>query len=288
MAFRDYLPPGYKFRPDTEQLLVHYLRPKLDGEDFPQGLVPFCDLYGDQEPWQIWDEYFKKLSEKDQERTDLYFITKHKMKTPKGKRKSRSVGKGTWKGDDAAEKVLSASRTVIGKRKRFHYEDKGTVQNGRWLMHEFELDSSLLRNKRKAKDYVLCILRKNTRPVKKNSEQDQEEDEMNHEVGDDQQDGGLPEPEIAKEQTSNSATQESYDMRKYAIEMEAYQKIQIMKKNDHTDLQKQDERRKYAMKIEVYLKQQIARDQAKRNNDLKESHKLLSLEEMENFLMNDD
>ncbi|XP_062014494.1 NAC domain-containing protein 101-like [Rosa rugosa] len=159
MAVHDDPPPGYRFRPDAEQLLVHCLRPKLDGEGFPQGLVPFCDLYRDQEPWQIW-EAFKESSVKDQEREDLYFITQHKKKSPKVSRKSRTIGSGTWKGDDGAKKVLAASRKVIGKRKRFHYENEGSVQNGRWLMHEFELDASLLRNKRKGKDYVLCILRK--------------------------------------------------------------------------------------------------------------------------------
>ncbi|XP_024200170.1 NAC domain-containing protein 41-like [Rosa chinensis] len=255
MAVHDDPPPGYRFRPDTEQLLVHYLRPILDGEDFPQGLVPFCDLYGEQEPWQIWDA-FKELCEKDQGRTDLYFITQHKTKTPKGKRISRTVGSGTWKGDDAPGKVLSASRRVIGRRKRFHYKNDGSTQNGRWLMHEFELDTTLLRNKRKAKDHVLCILRKNNRSVKKNSEgqEGQEEDEMSWDGGDDQQDGDLPEPEFVEEET--------------------------------TTTQKPDELRKYAMEFEVYLKKQTA-DQAVKRKDHKDSHKM-SLEDIENHLMSDD
>ncbi|KAL6194157.1 hypothetical protein ACLB2K_035241 [Fragaria x ananassa] len=193
MAVDDDLPPGYKFRPDKEQLLVHYLRPKLDGEDFAQELVPFCDLYGKKEPWQIWNDYFQELSAKDKERTDLYFFTQLKTKTPKGKHIKRTVGSGTWKGEDAPKEVLAASQRVIGKRRRFRYgNDKDSAQNDRWLMHEFELDASLLRNKRKAKDYVLCILRKKSRSVKKNSE-DQEGDETSCDGGDDQQDGDLPE-----------------------------------------------------------------------------------------------
>ncbi|XP_062017652.1 NAC domain-containing protein JA2-like [Rosa rugosa] len=200
MAAHDDPPPGYRFRPDTEQLLVHYLRPKLDGEGFPQGLVPFCDLYGDQEPWQIW-EAFKETSEKDRERKDLYFLTQHKKKTPNGKRKSRTVGAGTWKGEDAAKKVLVASQRVIGKRKRFRYDNKGSAQNGRWLMHEFELDASLLRNKRKAKEYVLCILRKNDKSEKdrkQEGQEDQEEDVMSCDYGD-QKGGNLHEPEFVEE-----------------------------------------------------------------------------------------
>ena len=76
MAVHDDPVVGYRFRPDIEQLLVHYLRPKLEGQAFPQGPVHYSDLYGDQEPWQIWEAYKESL-EKDQKRKDLYFITEN-------------------------------------------------------------------------------------------------------------------------------------------------------------------------------------------------------------------
>ncbi|KAK9937675.1 hypothetical protein M0R45_014450 [Rubus argutus] len=200
MAVHDDPVVGYRFRPDIEQLLVHYLRPKLEGQAFPQGPVHYCDLYGDQEPWQIW-EAFKESLEKDQARKDLYFITQHKKKTPNGSRKSRTVGTGTWKGDDASKKVLAASRRVIGTRKRFHYENKGSVQNGRWIMHEYELDASLLRNKHQAKKYVLCIFRKNDKSEKKQEQENQEEDMMSYDY-DDQQDGDHhDQPEFVEKET---------------------------------------------------------------------------------------
>ncbi|KAK9937682.1 hypothetical protein M0R45_014457 [Rubus argutus] len=235
MAVHDDPVVGYRFRPDIEQLLVHYLRPKLEGQAFPTGPVYTCDLYGHQEPWQIW-EAFKESLEKDQNRKDLYFITPHKKKTLKGSRISRTIGSGTWKGEDASKKVLAASRRVIGRRKRFHYENKGSVQNGRWLMHEYELDASLLQNKHQAKKYVLCILRKNDKTEKdqKQEEQEnQEEDMMSCDYGD-QQDGGLHEPQFVEQET----TQDNF--RQHLLDFEVYHKIaeQAMKKNDHKDSQK--------------------------------------------------
>ncbi|KAL6198985.1 hypothetical protein ACLB2K_028773 [Fragaria x ananassa] len=327
MAVDGDLPQSYKVRPDTEQLLVHNLRPKLDGEDFPQGLVPLCDLYGNKEPWQIWNDYFQELSAKDKERTGLYFITQHKTKTPRarGKRINRTVDSGTWKGEDPPKGVLAASsRTVIGKRRRFRHENKEESEQ----MHEFELDASVLRNKRKAKDYGLCILRKKSRSVKKNSEDqdDQEEDDMSCDASDDhEQDGDLPEPELFEEETSTTTqkldehtpktavesevylqqqiagqamekndhegSQESDELRKCVMEIEVYIEKRIagqaMKKIDHNDLKKSDELRTWAMEFEVGLMKQNARDQAKKKNDHKDSQ-TVSLEEMENYLMSDD
>ncbi|KAL6191365.1 hypothetical protein ACLB2K_037756 [Fragaria x ananassa] len=265
MAVDDDLPPGYKFRPDKEQLLVHYLRPKLDGEDFAQELVPFCDLYGKKEPWQIWNDYFQELSAKHKERTDLYFFTQLKTKTPKGKHIKRTVGSGTWKGEDAPKEVLAASQRVIGKRRRFRYEnDKDSTQNDRWLMHEFELDASLLRNK-----------------------QDQE-DEMSCDGGDDQQDRDLPEPdEFVEEETSCTTTLKSDEhTQKAAVESEVYLQQQIagqaMEKNDHQGSQESDVVRKWAIESQVFPMKQNARNQDHKNSET------VSLEEMENFLMSDD
>lgn len=42
-----HLPEGFKFRPPIEELILHYRRPKLNGEDFPEGIVHDCDLYGE-------------------------------------------------------------------------------------------------------------------------------------------------------------------------------------------------------------------------------------------------
>lgn len=45
MAFIDYLPVGYRFRPTDEELLCHYLRGKYLGVNEPVCVIPEADLY---------------------------------------------------------------------------------------------------------------------------------------------------------------------------------------------------------------------------------------------------
>ncbi|ONI13972.1 hypothetical protein PRUPE_4G255500 [Prunus persica] len=91
---------GYKFRPSEEKLFLHYLLPRLNGEDYPKGVVPDCNLYGTKEPWEIWRD-FHHSSPDDQE--DIYVFTTLNKKTPNGSRFCRTVGAastGVWKGED--------------------------------------------------------------------------------------------------------------------------------------------------------------------------------------------
>ncbi|KAH0987611.1 hypothetical protein GBA52_014788 [Prunus armeniaca] len=39
------VPVGYKFRPSEEELFLHYLLSRLNGEDYRKGVVPNCNLY---------------------------------------------------------------------------------------------------------------------------------------------------------------------------------------------------------------------------------------------------
>ncbi|KAL6129329.1 hypothetical protein ACLB2K_072680 [Fragaria x ananassa] len=75
---------------------------------------------------------------------------------PKAKRFHRKVGSGTWSAQ-SKDDVVSADHHVIGTKREFRYE-KGSdpLQNGVWLMQEYELTSH--------NDMVLCTLRKSPRP----------------------------------------------------------------------------------------------------------------------------
>lgn len=42
-----HLPEGFKFRPINTRTDSSLCRPKLDGEEFPEGIVHDCDLYGE-------------------------------------------------------------------------------------------------------------------------------------------------------------------------------------------------------------------------------------------------
>ncbi|BFG28907.1 hypothetical protein CerSpe_151810 [Prunus speciosa] len=168
------VPVGYRFTPSEEELLLHYLFPRMNGEDYPKGVVPDCDLYGTKEPWEIWRDFHS--SPDDQE--DIYVFTTLKKKTPNGSRFCRTVGAtgtGVWKGEDSGKKIR-ARGSDIGIRKRFRYMNPGSPHDDRWIMLEFQLDESLVRVRNK-ETIVLCLVRK-----KETSGKSKLEERQNHEV----------------------------------------------------------------------------------------------------------
>ncbi|KAM1278824.1 hypothetical protein ACFX2J_030795 [Malus domestica] len=146
------VPVGYRFMPRDDELLLGYLRPKLDGQDYPKGIVHDCDLYGLEEPSDIWRR-LNRASHDGQECTDdkdIYVFTTLNSNAPNGSRVCRTVGTtgGTWKGEDAGKEIYASGiKHAIGLKKRYTYRNKGSSQNDHWIMHEFHLDPSLLRNK---------------------------------------------------------------------------------------------------------------------------------------------
>ncbi|CAB4307565.1 unnamed protein product [Prunus armeniaca] len=170
------VPVGYKFRPSEEELFLHYLLPRLNREDYPKGVVPDCDLYGTKEPWEIWRD-FHHSSPDDQE--DIYVFTTLKKKTPNGSRFCRTVGAagtGVWKGEDSGKKIRACGSN-IGIRKRFRYMNPGSPHDDRWIMHEFQLDESLLRVRNK-ETIVLCLVRKKETPGKRKFEELQNHEDV--------------------------------------------------------------------------------------------------------------
>ncbi|XP_062028710.1 NAC domain-containing protein 83-like [Rosa rugosa] len=160
--------PGHRFCPLEDELLLYYLKPKLD-------------LYGDQEPWKIWERFEARRANDLRKNKDLYFFTQKKKVSAKASRISQKVGSGTWKGQAAAKDVYlldenqKPTTTLLGFKKTYTYQNKRSVHHGRWIMYEFELHKSqLLPNK--MNDYVLCLLRKNDQlPERKRKRQQEEE-----------------------------------------------------------------------------------------------------------------
>lgn len=154
---RAFIPVGFKFRPSDQELIEHYLYSKVFELPIPCDIVRECDLYGSQEPWEIWESFGGPGLNADE---DLYFFTRLKKKTSKGSRICRIIGSGAWQGEDAGSQIVSPCQVVIGLKKRYRYENKGCRDSGCWIMHEYSLDSSVLGQK-KDTDYVLCRIRKN-------------------------------------------------------------------------------------------------------------------------------
>ena len=159
---------GYEFDPNDEELVGYYLFNKLIGREISDEekiYVREYDLYGKEEPSEIWN----KFEGKDDK--DLFFITalKHlkKRNNEKGLRYDRKVGSngGKWHGEDAGKEfdVLvsvdgTAKKCVRATRKRFNYRNPGSDQHCLWIMHEYSLKMN--------DPYVICRLRKNVHGAK--------------------------------------------------------------------------------------------------------------------------
>ncbi|KAK9928519.1 hypothetical protein M0R45_025651 [Rubus argutus] len=179
--------PGQRFCPMEDELLMYYLKPKVNGKEVPGNEDVICelDLYGDQDPWKIWERFQARRGNDLRKNKDLYFFTQKKKMSATGKRIRRTVGSGgTWKGQNAGTEIYlldqnqKPTTTLLGFKKSFTYKNKRSVHHGRWIMYEFELDKSQLLHKKQVNknDYVLCLLRKNDElPVKKRKRLEEEE-----------------------------------------------------------------------------------------------------------------
>ncbi|KAM5586172.1 hypothetical protein ABKV19_005200 [Rosa sericea] len=179
--------PGQRFCPMEDELLMFYLKPKVNGMEVPGNEDVICemDLYGDQDPWKIWERFEARRANDLRRNKDLYFFTQKKKKTARSSRTSRTVGSGgTWKGQNAAKEIYlldqnqQPTSTLLGFKKTYTYKNKGSVHHGCWIMYEFELDKSQLLHKKQVNknEYVLCLLRKNdVLPEKKRKRQEEEE-----------------------------------------------------------------------------------------------------------------
>ncbi|KAH7570852.1 hypothetical protein JRO89_XS05G0207800 [Xanthoceras sorbifolium] len=89
----------------------------------------------------------------------LYFFTHLKKLSVNGSRFCRRIGSGTWAGKDSGKKIRAGN--VVGLKKRFRYEDQDSQHDGDWIMHEFAIDSTFLRQHQKPDNIVLCRMKKN-------------------------------------------------------------------------------------------------------------------------------
>ncbi|KAK9033190.1 hypothetical protein V6N11_018227 [Hibiscus sabdariffa] len=138
-----WIPPGFRFLPTKEEILVSYLKPLCDGYMIHRDVMVPCNIYGaDCEPWKIFDKdsdgsfwIFTKLNQRSKSRID------------------RTAGDGCWHGR-RAYKVKNKDGELIGYDKYFTYSNKKQEKsNGHWIMHEFSLKDPGLN------DFVICEIR---------------------------------------------------------------------------------------------------------------------------------
>ncbi|XP_042397459.1 NAC domain-containing protein 86-like [Zingiber officinale] len=155
------LPPGFRFHPTDEELIVYYLKRKINGRRIELEIIPEVDLYK-CEPWQLPEKSF--LPSKDLE---WYFFSPRDRKYPNGSRTNRATQAGYWKATGKDRKVNSQRRAVGMKKTLVYY--RGRAPHGSrtdWIMHEYRLDDMECENAAAGLQdaYALCRVFKKTEP----------------------------------------------------------------------------------------------------------------------------
>ncbi|CDY22671.1 BnaC08g43050D [Brassica napus] len=163
------LPPGFRFHPTDEELVVHYLKSKVASAPLPVAIIGEVDLYK-FDPWELP----AKASFGEQE---WYFFSPRDRKYPNGARPNRAATSGYWKATGTDKLVLASDgKLKVGVKKALVFYSgkppKGVKSD--WIMHEYRLIDNKpnnrppgcvfgnKRNSLRLDDWVLCrIYKKN-------------------------------------------------------------------------------------------------------------------------------
>ncbi|XP_008787999.1 NAC domain-containing protein 68-like [Phoenix dactylifera] len=156
------LPPGFRFHPTDEELVLHYLCKKVAYQPLPVPIIAEVDLYK-YDPWELPDKALFG-------RREWYFFTPRDRKYPNGSRPNRAAGKGYWKATGADKPVVPrGSARPLGIKKALVFYS-GKAPRGLktdWIMHEYRLagtNRATNKGSLKLDEWVLCRLynKKNT------------------------------------------------------------------------------------------------------------------------------
>ncbi|KAG7563989.1 NAC domain superfamily [Arabidopsis suecica] len=127
------LPPGFRFHPTDEELITHYLRPKVLNSFFSAIAIGEVDL-NKVEPWDL--PWKAKIGEKE-----WYFFCIRDRKYPTGLRTNRATKAGYWKAT-GKDKEIFKGKSLVGMKKTLVFY-KGRAPKGvktNWVMHEYRLE----------------------------------------------------------------------------------------------------------------------------------------------------
>lgn len=146
------LPPGFRFCPTDEELVVHFLRRKDGLLPFHPDIIPDLDVY----PYNPWELEGKAFSEGSK----WYYYSR--------KMQNRVTDSGYWKPMGMDEPIMSScSRKIVGMKKYyvFHIGEPPADVWTSWIMHEYRLPDSGSTSKSGSRkrgnpklDYSKCVI----------------------------------------------------------------------------------------------------------------------------------
>ncbi|XP_020595437.1 NAC domain-containing protein 48-like [Phalaenopsis equestris] len=146
------LPPGFRFHPTDDELVVHYLCRKCAGLPIAVPIIAELDLYK-FDPWHLPGKAL--YGEKE-----WYFFSPRERKYPNGSRPNRAAGSGYWKATGADKPIGSPKAVAIKKALVFYAGKAPKGEKSNWIMHEYRLAdvdrSARRKNSLRLDDWVLC------------------------------------------------------------------------------------------------------------------------------------
>jgi len=136
------LPPGFRFHPSDEELIVHYLKNRVSSSPLPASIIAEIDLYK-YNPWELpslyilrfyWfhfsymhllysnclltDTFSFKIEKALFGVDEWYFFTPRDRKYPNGARPNRAAASGYWKATGTDKSIFNSFGTAkIGVKK---------------------------------------------------------------------------------------------------------------------------------------------------------------------------
>ncbi|KAK4481311.1 hypothetical protein RD792_012196 [Penstemon davidsonii] len=147
------LPPGFRFHPSDEELVMHYLCRKCASLSISVPIIAEINLYK-YDPWEL--PGLALYGEKE-----WYFFSPRDRKYPNGSRPNRAAGSGYWKAT-GADKPIGHPKPVGIKKALVFYSGKAPRgEKSNWIMHEYRLaDVDRSAHKKNSSlrldDWVLC------------------------------------------------------------------------------------------------------------------------------------
>ncbi|KAK6932615.1 NAC domain [Dillenia turbinata] len=160
------LPPGFRFHPTDQELIIHYLQNKVSSFEIATiSIIAEIELYK-FDPWQLPGKALFGENE-------WFFFSPRDRKYPNGSRPNRAAISGYWKATGTDRPIFNSSGTAcIGVKKAlvFYNGHPPKGQKTNWTMLEYRLVDENPHCKRpkgsmRLDDWVLCRVRQKSRNI---------------------------------------------------------------------------------------------------------------------------